>query len=93
MDDVALFRANRGCWVLGERADRELVALLSAQGIVRQAHPAPRSGASARWKSTARGFESRLSAGAIVLFVFSAILSGLIEAELRPQGQEQTDKG
>lgn len=37
MDDEALFRANRGCWVLGERADREQYALLSAQGIVRQA--------------------------------------------------------
>lgn len=37
MDDTALFRANRGCWVLGERADREQYALLSAQGIVRQA--------------------------------------------------------
>ncbi|MEV0937232.1 hypothetical protein [Streptomyces phaeochromogenes] len=32
-----LFRANRGCWVFGERADREQYALLSAQGIVRQA--------------------------------------------------------
>ncbi|WP_327188188.1 hypothetical protein [Streptomyces sp. NBC_01334] len=32
-----LFRANRRCWVLGERADREQYALLSAQGIVRQA--------------------------------------------------------
>lgn len=37
MDDAALFRANRGCWVLGERADREQYALVSAQGIVRQA--------------------------------------------------------
>ncbi|WP_190038508.1 hypothetical protein [Streptomyces fructofermentans] len=37
MDDEALFRANRGCWVLGERADREQYALLSAQGTVRQA--------------------------------------------------------
>jgi hypothetical protein len=26
-------------------------------------------------------------------YAFGAILSGLIEAELRPQGQEQTDKG
>ncbi|MEU5411974.1 MULTISPECIES: hypothetical protein [Streptomyces] len=37
MDDEALFRANRGCWVLGERADREQFALLSSQGVVRQA--------------------------------------------------------
>ncbi|MEU3980683.1 hypothetical protein AB0F77_11315 [Streptomyces sp. NPDC026672] len=37
MDDEALFRANRGCWVLGERADREQYALLSAGGVVRQA--------------------------------------------------------
>lgn len=37
MDDAALFRANRGCWVLGERADREQYALLSSQGTVRQA--------------------------------------------------------
>ncbi|MGW1466406.1 hypothetical protein ACWCPT_18910 [Streptomyces sp. NPDC002308] len=37
MGDEALFRANRGCWVLGERADREQYALLSAQGTVRQA--------------------------------------------------------
>ncbi|MFF7135372.1 hypothetical protein ACFZBZ_23800 [Streptomyces sp. NPDC008196] len=37
MDDEALFRANRGCWVLGERADREKYALLSSRGVVRQA--------------------------------------------------------
>ncbi|MFF7205427.1 hypothetical protein [Streptomyces sp. NPDC008141] len=37
MDDAAMFRANRGCWVLGERADREQYALLSSQGTVRQA--------------------------------------------------------
>lgn len=37
MDQEALFRANRGCWVLGERADREQYVLLSAGGTVRQA--------------------------------------------------------
>lgn len=37
MGDVELFRANRGCWVLGERADREQYALLSAEGVVRLA--------------------------------------------------------
>ncbi|MFI9588175.1 hypothetical protein ACIHCQ_41795 [Streptomyces sp. NPDC052236] len=37
MDDAALFRANRGCWVLGERADREQYALLSFKNVVRQA--------------------------------------------------------
>ncbi|GAA0307864.1 hypothetical protein GCM10009540_29180 [Streptomyces turgidiscabies] len=44
-------------------------------------------------ESAARRFDSRPSAGTIVLYVLSPILSGLIEAELRPQGQEQTDKG
>lgn len=37
MDDEALFHANRGCWVLGERAEREQYALLSAEGEVRMA--------------------------------------------------------
>jgi hypothetical protein len=37
MDDEALFRANHGCWVLGERAEREQYALLSAEGVVRMA--------------------------------------------------------
>lgn len=37
MDDEALFRANRGCWVLGERAEREQYALLSHNGEVRMA--------------------------------------------------------
>lgn len=37
MCDEALFRANRGCWVLGERAEREQYALLSFEGKVRQA--------------------------------------------------------
>ena len=32
-----LHEANRGCWVLGERADREQFALFSYDGIVRQA--------------------------------------------------------
>jgi hypothetical protein len=44
-------------------------------------------------KSAARGFHCPSWAGAIVLHAFGAILSGPIEAELRPQGQEQTDKG
>ena len=37
MGDEALFRANRGCWVLGERAERERYALLSAEKEVRMA--------------------------------------------------------
>ncbi|MFJ5635090.1 hypothetical protein ACIQF5_20935 [Streptomyces goshikiensis] len=37
MGDEALFRANRGCWVLGERAEKERYALLSAGGKVRMA--------------------------------------------------------
>ncbi|MFJ5785480.1 hypothetical protein [Streptomyces hydrogenans] len=37
MSDEALFRANRGCWVLGERAEKEQYALLSANGEVRMA--------------------------------------------------------
>ncbi len=37
MDDEALFEANRGCWVLGERAEKEQYALLSADGTVRMA--------------------------------------------------------
>ncbi|WKX17496.1 MULTISPECIES: hypothetical protein [unclassified Streptomyces] len=35
MDGEALFRAYRGCWVLGERAEKEQYALLSADGRVR----------------------------------------------------------
>lgn len=37
MTDTQLYNANRGCWVLGARADREQYALLSAHGAVRQA--------------------------------------------------------
>lgn len=37
MGDEALFRANRGCWVLGERAEKEQYALLSCEGEVRMA--------------------------------------------------------
>ncbi|MFD4495606.1 hypothetical protein [Streptomyces sp. NPDC058486] len=37
MSDEALFRANRGCWVLGERAENEQYALLSFGGKVRMA--------------------------------------------------------
>ncbi|PCG82961.1 hypothetical protein CIB93_27265 [Streptomyces sp. WZ.A104] len=37
MDDEALFHANRGCWVLGERAEKERYALLSHEGKVRMA--------------------------------------------------------
>ncbi|MFJ5788133.1 hypothetical protein [Streptomyces hydrogenans] len=37
MGDEALFRANRGCWVLGERAEKEQFALLSCEGDVRMA--------------------------------------------------------
>jgi hypothetical protein len=34
MSDEALFCANRGCWVLGERAEKEQYALLSFDGKV-----------------------------------------------------------
>ncbi|MDX3803387.1 hypothetical protein [Streptomyces sp. AK04-3B] len=37
MSGEALFQANRGCWVLGERAEKEQYALLSARGTVRMA--------------------------------------------------------
>jgi hypothetical protein len=37
MSDEALFHANRGCWVLGERAEKEQYALLSCEGEVRMA--------------------------------------------------------
>lgn len=37
MSQADLYEANRGCWVLGERADKERYALLSFQGTVRQA--------------------------------------------------------
>ncbi|MCX5303068.1 hypothetical protein OG304_06325 [Streptomyces sp. NBC_00160] len=37
MDDEAIFRANRGCWVLGERAEKERYALLSCERKVRMA--------------------------------------------------------
>ncbi|MGA5870007.1 hypothetical protein [Streptomyces cinereoruber] len=37
MSDEALFQANRGCWVLGERAEKERYALLSSGGKVRMA--------------------------------------------------------
>ncbi|MFE5804672.1 hypothetical protein [Streptomyces sp. NPDC056491] len=37
MSDEALFRANRGCWVLGERAEKEQYVLLSSEGEVRMA--------------------------------------------------------
>lgn len=35
--DSELYEANRGCWVLGARADQEQYALLSFEGTVRQA--------------------------------------------------------
>lgn len=37
MTDQELYEANRGCWVLGARADDETHALLSYGGTVRQA--------------------------------------------------------
>ncbi|MER6017741.1 hypothetical protein [Streptomyces anulatus] len=37
MNDDALFHANRGCWVLGERAEKERYVLLSHEGEVRMA--------------------------------------------------------
>lgn len=37
MSDEALFQANRGCWVLGERAEKEQYALLSHDKKVRMA--------------------------------------------------------
>jgi len=37
MSDQELYEANHGCWVLGERADREQYALISFGGQVRQA--------------------------------------------------------
>jgi hypothetical protein len=48
-----------------------------------------------RWKSNPlrTGSIHVLELGAIVLHAFGTIVSGLIEAELRPQGQEQTGKG
>ncbi|AZP22877.1 hypothetical protein EJC51_46745 [Streptomyces aquilus] len=51
--------------------------------------------ASPRWKGNPLRASSHpvLDLARVVLQVFSPILSGLIEAELRPQGQEQTDKG
>lgn len=37
MSKEDLYRANRGCWVLGSRADQEDYALISYGGTVRQA--------------------------------------------------------
>jgi hypothetical protein len=37
MSELALYDANHGCWVLGERAQRERYALFTFDGIVRQA--------------------------------------------------------
>lgn len=37
MSDEDMYTANRGCWVLGERADSERYALFSHKGIVRMA--------------------------------------------------------
>jgi len=37
MSEQELDEANRGCWVLGARADREQYALVSLDGVVRQA--------------------------------------------------------
>jgi hypothetical protein len=37
MTDEEMHEANRGCWVLGQRADRENYALFSYQGMVVQA--------------------------------------------------------
>lgn len=37
MSDEQLYEANRGCWVLGERANNERYALFSHKGIVRMA--------------------------------------------------------
>jgi len=37
MTEEELYKANRGCWVLGARADQERYALISFGGIVRQA--------------------------------------------------------
>ncbi len=37
MSEQELYEANRGCWVLGARADREQYALVSFDQVVRQA--------------------------------------------------------
>jgi hypothetical protein len=37
MTEEQLYEANRGCWVLGARADREQFALINAKSIIRQA--------------------------------------------------------
>lgn len=37
MSEADMYTANRGCWVLGERADSERYVLFSHQGIVRMA--------------------------------------------------------
>jgi len=37
MSEAALYDANHGCWVLGERVQRERYVLFTFQGIVRQA--------------------------------------------------------
>jgi hypothetical protein len=37
MTEAELYEANRGCWVLGGRADREQFALFSFNRVVRQA--------------------------------------------------------
>lgn len=37
MSDAEMYEANRGCWVLGERADEENYALFSHKGVVKMA--------------------------------------------------------
>lgn len=37
MSEQELYEANRGCWVLGPRADSERFMLMSFEGVVRQA--------------------------------------------------------
>ncbi|MCW5252297.1 MULTISPECIES: hypothetical protein [unclassified Streptomyces] len=61
MGEEALFRANRGCWVLGERAEREQYALFSAEGLVRMAVEIDRLVAVAGGRKAIEG--RRLAAG------------------------------
>ncbi|WP_344449738.1 hypothetical protein [Actinocorallia aurantiaca] len=37
MTQEQIYEANRGCWVLGARADREQFALINYKGVIRQA--------------------------------------------------------
>jgi len=37
LTEEELYEANRGCWVLGARADREQFAIINYKGVIRQA--------------------------------------------------------